>query len=86
MPPRLYRERESLKTENLQEIKSASDSLNQIWSESASSMYQQAGAAGGDAAPGSTSESASAESKDEKVEEADYEVVDDDKNDKKDKN
>ncbi|UCF65497.1 MAG: molecular chaperone DnaK [bacterium] len=78
--------KESLKTENLQEIKSASDSLNQIWSESASSMYQQAGTAGADTASGSTSGSASAEPKEEKVEEADYEVVDDDKNDKKDKN
>jgi len=81
--------KESLKTENLQEIKSASESLNQIWSESASSMYQQAGGAPGGAgeeARQSTGGEASAGKKDEKVEEADYEVVDDDKNEKKDKN
>ncbi len=84
--------KEALKSENLNEIKSATDALNQVWSESASNLYQQAGAqqggpqAGSGAEGFSGSESGGAESgsNNEKVEEADYEVVDDDKN-KKDK-
>ncbi|MBN2366412.1 MAG: molecular chaperone DnaK [Calditrichaeota bacterium] len=79
--------KEALKSENVDEIKSATDALNQVWNESASTMYQQAGAEGGaagaQAGTGQTADQGS--SQDEKVEEADYEVVDDDKNNKKDK-
>jgi molecular chaperone DnaK len=65
--------KEVIKTENLNEIKSATDALNQIWSEASSQM-------GAEAADDSQ------KTKDEKVEEADYEVVDDENNkDKKDK-
>jgi molecular chaperone DnaK len=84
----LNRLKEALKTDNLEEIKSATDALNQVWSEYASTMYQQAGGAqpGAGEASGATSETdSSSGSSDEKVEEADYEVVDDDKNNKKEK-
>ena len=78
--------KEALKTENLEEIKSASEALNQVWSEASSNLYQQPGPPPGGAAQESASTAESAGSADEKVEEADYEVVDDDKKDKKDKN
>ena len=79
----MNRLREALKTENIGEIRSATEGLNQAWSEASSVLYQQAtasqpGAAGG----GATTESAQKEGQ-EKVEEADYEVVDDDKKDDK---
>ncbi|MEJ2636690.1 MAG: molecular chaperone DnaK [Calditrichia bacterium] len=77
--------KEALKSENLQEIKSATDALNQVWSEASSAMYQQsgaeAGAQQGDNGAGAQ-ESAGSQEGGEKVEEADYEVVDDDKKDK----
>jgi molecular chaperone DnaK len=66
------RVREAIKTDNVNEIKSATEALSQVWSEMAAKMYQQTSSAGADA-------SAKPESKDEKVEEADFEVVDDDK-------
>ncbi|MFZ0389548.1 MAG: molecular chaperone DnaK [Calditrichia bacterium] len=80
--------KEAVKSENLDEIRSATDALNQVWSEASSAMYQNAsnaqqeGAAGGDQDQQPGGEQASA---DEKVEEADFEVVDDNDN-KKDKN
>jgi molecular chaperone DnaK len=77
--------KEVLKTENVAEIKSASDALSQIWSEVSTRMYQQSGGAQagpgpqtGGAEPGTGSE--------EKVEEADYEVVDENKKKNKNKN
>jgi molecular chaperone DnaK len=76
--------KDALKTDNLDEIKSATDALNQIWSESASTLYQQAEDSQ-DAQTGQTAGDAPTESagkKDDKVEEADYEVVDDDKDEK----
>ncbi len=77
--------KEAIKTENLNEIKSATDALNQIWSEASSQMYQQSAGAQG-AQPGAEGSDDSQKTKDEKVEEADYEVVDDENNkDKKDK-
>ncbi|MCK5454627.1 MAG: Hsp70 family protein, partial [Calditrichia bacterium] len=78
--------KEALKSENLPEIKSASEALSQVWSEASSNLYQQAGTPPGDGAQESASADASADSGEEKVEEADYEVVDDDKKDKKGKN
>ncbi|MFQ5603054.1 MAG: molecular chaperone DnaK [bacterium] len=72
------RVKEALKSENVEELKSSTDALTQLWNELASKMYQQSGAQ-----PGAGTEQAEAkaesESKDEKVEEADFEVVDDDK-------
>ncbi len=80
--------KDALKSENLNEIKSATDALNQVWSESASTLYQQATASQGGPgqATGDETSGATSEKSDEKVEEADYEVVDDDKDNKKNKN
>jgi len=77
------RVKEALKGSNINEIRSATDALNQIWQEAASKMYAQtanaqAGQAGG--TPRGKGESGGAEEKkDKKVEDADFEVVDDDK-------
>ncbi|GAB4335710.1 MAG: molecular chaperone DnaK [Calditrichia bacterium] len=74
--------KEALKTENLDEIKSATEGLNQAWSEASSVLYQQqpggpeAGQAQPNAGDGSQAQG------DQKVEEADFEVVDDDNKDK----
>jgi molecular chaperone DnaK len=72
------RTKEAMKGTNINEIKSSTEALSQLWNEMASKMYQNAGAgeqAGSDAQPDATS---TEPSKDEKVEEADFEVVDDD--------
>ena len=73
------RVKEALKSDNLEEIKSSTQALTQVWNEMASKMYQETqpgGAAAGEAGEAK----AETEKKDEKVEEADFEVVDDDKN------
>jgi len=77
--------KEVLKSENVTEIKSASDALNQIWSEVSTRMYQQPGGAQPGPGPqaGGTEPGAGSE---EKVEEADYEVVDENKKKNKNKN
>ena len=72
--------KEAVKTDNVNEIKSATDGLSQIWSQAASKMYEAATAQQGQ----QTSDAASQDSgaKDDKAanaEEADFEVVDDDK-------
>ncbi|HNW59080.1 MAG TPA: molecular chaperone DnaK [bacterium] len=75
--------REAMKGENIEEIKSALEALNQIWHQAASKMYeaanaqqQAAGAAGAQQGP---SGSEAAGDKPPKAEDADYEVVDDQK-------
>ncbi|HEX9653222.1 MAG TPA: molecular chaperone DnaK [bacterium] len=70
------RVKEALKGNNLDEIKSSTETLTKIWSEMASKMYQQSGPTGGPTS--STGEAP----KEEKVEEADFEIVDDDKSKK----
>lgn len=72
--------KEAIKADNIDEIRSATDALNQEWSQASSQLYQQT--AGQQQAGGETAQE---EKKDENVEEADFEVVDDEK-DKKDKN
>jgi len=62
--------KEALKTDNHDEIKGSTEALNTLWNEMAGKMYQQPG----QESAGSTSD---APSSDEKVEEADFEVVDD---------
>jgi molecular chaperone DnaK len=74
--------KEALKSENVAEIKSASEALNQIWSEVSSRMYQQTGGA----QPGDQAGTAAAGGSEEKVEEADFEVVDENKKKNKNKN
>ena len=71
------RVKEALKGENVDEIKSSSEDLSQVWSEMASKMYQANEAPAGGAEAQATAEQPEG-AKDETVEEADFEVVDDD--------
>jgi molecular chaperone DnaK len=79
----MTRLKDALKTDNLNDIKSATEGLNQAWNEASSQMYQQQGAPQGGPSQESTGSSGESSPKDgqEKVEEADYEVVDDDNKD-----
>lgn len=75
------RVKEALKGENVDEIKSSTEALSQVWNEMAGKMYQQQGAQ--QEAGGQAGAQAEAETKDEeKVEEADFEVVDEENKDK----
>jgi len=76
--------KETVKGENVDEIKSASDALNQVWNEASTQLYQQA--ASQDAEQQPQGDTGKEEKKDENVEEADFEVVDDENKEKKDKN
>jgi len=67
----LNRLKEANKTDNLEEIRSATEALNQVWSQASSNMYSQAGGA----PEGHAADNAP---QGESVEEADFEVVDDD--------
>jgi len=74
---------DAVATNNSDQIKAATDSLNKIWNEIASQLYQQAGqqqASGQPQTPGSDEQS---KDQKENVQDASYEVVDD--NDNKDK-
>ena len=83
---------DALKTDNTEAIKSATDGLTKVWNEIAPNLYQQQGPqgqpgagpqqAGGESGgePGGQSAGPETKSKDNKeVEDASYEVVDDDK-------
>ncbi|NOZ55747.1 MAG: molecular chaperone DnaK [Calditrichaeota bacterium] len=78
------RVREAVKGEDINEIRSATDALSQLWNQAASTLYQQAaGATGAEAGAGATTDagaeaSASATGAEEGVQDADFEVVDDD--------
>ncbi|OGU38963.1 MAG: molecular chaperone DnaK [Ignavibacteria bacterium RIFOXYB2_FULL_35_12] len=80
---------DAISTNNTGQIKSATESLNKVWSEVASELYAQAGAAGQGAQQGpqgGQQETGDQAKKDEKeVQDASYEVVDDEneKNKKK---
>ncbi len=73
---------EALKTDNTETIKAATDQLNKVWGEIAQNLYQQPGADGQPGAgpqPGPDAGAKKEAPKDEKeVEDASYEVVDDD--------
>lgn len=72
------RVREAIKTDNVNEIKSALEALNQIWNEVSAKLYQQQPppeGAGPEPGPQPGGETAN----EKEVEEADYEVVDDEK-------
>jgi molecular chaperone DnaK len=75
------RVKEALKGSNTEEIKSASDALNQIWQEAASQMYAKTGAGGGAETPpgGQQAEAQTEPSGGKDVKDADFEVVDEDK-------
>ncbi|RMD93861.1 MAG: molecular chaperone DnaK, partial [Calditrichaeota bacterium] len=66
--------REAIKTENVSEINAASEDLNKIWNDVSSKMYQQSTAGQAQTETGASEEAPSGE----KVQEAEYEVVDDD--------
>lgn len=72
------RVKEALKSDNVEEIRSATEGLSQIWNEMASKMYQEAQSQTDSAAAQADASAKAEEPKDEKVEEADFEVVDDD--------
>jgi molecular chaperone DnaK len=71
------RVKEALKTDNLDEIKSATEALTQTWHEAASKMYQKT-QAGAHQAQGATTQTGQAEEKQRgegEAVDADYEVV-----------
>jgi molecular chaperone DnaK len=73
---------DAIASNNTAQIKSATDSLNKVWSEVASQLYSQQGAGqqGGPEAQGQPDSQQQEKQKDEKdVQDASYEVVDDDK-------
>lgn len=72
------RVKEALKGSNNDELKSATDALNQVWQDAASQMYAQTGGAQPGADGGAQQANPSSEGG-SPVEDADYEVVDDDK-------
>ena len=76
------RVKETLKGENPDEIKSATEALTQQWHQVASELYAQASQAGpepGAGAPGDPGQAAGEQKQDDGVVDAEYEVVDDDK-------
>ena len=68
-------------SENINDIRSATEALNQIWNEASAQMYQQ----GADAAGGAdaAAQSDDTQKSDDSVEEADFEVVDDENKESK---
>lgn len=76
----LNRLKDSLKTDNIHEIKSSTEALNEVWNSVSANLYQQAGPQGPSSAQGPSSQDS--KKSEETVEEADFEVVDDDNKDK----
>jgi molecular chaperone DnaK len=76
---------EAISTNNTDQMKAATESLNKVWNEIASQLYSQAGAAGQpeqpQGAPGEQAAGGDNKGKgdDKNVQDASYEVVDDDK-------
>jgi molecular chaperone DnaK len=75
------RVKEAIKGSNVDEIRSATDALNQIWQEAASKMYAQSTASqkAGQPAEEPADQAGTKSGKGKTVEDADFEVVDDDK-------
>jgi molecular chaperone DnaK len=71
--------KEAIKTENVEEIKSATEALNQIWHQAATKMYEAATAAQQQAGAANPEAGAQPENKPPEAEDADFEVVDDKK-------
>jgi molecular chaperone DnaK len=71
------RTKEALKSSNLNEIRSSTDALNQVWQEAASKMYAQTTASQG--AAGQTGGAEAPKEDGKNVQDADFEVVDDKK-------
>jgi molecular chaperone DnaK len=78
--------KEAQKSANVDEIKSAMDAVNSTWNEIAQKMYAQGqapGQAGETEQPGETKKGKADSKKEQPVEDADYEVVDEDEKKKK---
>ena len=75
------RVKEAQKGGNLDELKSATEALSKIWQDAASKMYAQTGGqeAGADARPEGQAGGETGAEQDKNVQDADYEVVDDEK-------
>ena len=74
--------KEVMKSDNASDIKAAIDDLNQIWQQAATKMYEAATAQQGAQAAGGAQEAAGEQAQEDKgvdAEEADFEVVEDDK-------
>lgn len=70
---------DAIATNNSDQIKSATESLNKTWSEIAAKLYSQQGSQPGGPQPGPDQSSAKPEDGKDNVQDASYEVVDDDK-------
>lgn len=72
---------ETLPTNNVDSIKAAMDSVNKVWNEIASTLYQQASSTNASGSTQNSEPKAESEKKssDQNVQDASYEVVDDDK-------
>jgi molecular chaperone DnaK len=78
--------RDAIKGGNPSAIKSAMDSLNNAWNEASAQMYQQASQAAGQKTAGGSAQGPAGEqpkADEKKVEDAQYEVVDDKDKEKK---
>ena len=74
------RVKEAVKGANVDELRSSVDALNQVWQAAASQMYAQTQQeAGGPEAGPQPGDAEAGKAKDKKVEDADFEVVDEDK-------
>ncbi|NOX36923.1 MAG: molecular chaperone DnaK [Calditrichaeota bacterium] len=73
--------KEAMKTDNINEIRSATDALTQVWNEASSQLYQQA-TSEQTTTGGTGTQGQAASGGGENVEEADFEVVDDDNKEK----
>jgi molecular chaperone DnaK len=77
---------DAVASNNTDNIKAATDSLNKVWSEVASQMYQQTGAQGEPGQPGAQGgpqQQQEAGKSEKDVQDASYEVVDDEEKNKK---
>lgn len=70
---------DAISTNNTDQIKSATESLNKTWSEIAAKLYSQQGPQPGGPQPGQEQASGKPEDGKDNVQDASYEVVDDDK-------
>jgi molecular chaperone DnaK len=72
---------DAISTNNTDQIKAATESLNKVWSEVASELYSQANTAGAQQGPqgGGPADQGQQQKPDKDVQDASYEVVDDDK-------
>jgi molecular chaperone DnaK len=71
------RVREAIKRDDLNEIRSATEALNQLWNEAASKLYQRATSESATAGAGTSYTSSTSSTGSENVQDADFEVVDD---------